>query len=101
MEINLRTKMPFGKYKGEVVDEMFEGAHRLVVQSQISYFYWIEKNTQHTLTKELHEFLRGLIQYYNFGNVDSSRSSRRNSGPRTDLACSDKLDGNNPYYPVE
>jgi len=90
MIIDITTILPFGKYKGESIETLFNRISKREANSLINYFNWVEKKTQHSLTIKANLYLEGIVDYF------ALRISSYSSKPKSDLYLSDRIDGNNP-----
>lgn len=64
MELTLKTKIPFGKYKGEIVENLLAAKYDIdannLYRNRIPYFNWLERETQHTLSKDIKDRLEEI-----------------------------------------
>jgi len=66
MIITLSTRFDFGKYKGELVEDLLAGDYDVDANNiwnyRIPYFYWLERNTEHKLDKDVHDRINVLYE---------------------------------------
>jgi len=57
MIITLQTRFDFGKYKGELVDDLLYADYDIDANNvwnwRIPYFFWLNRNTEHKLDKDV------------------------------------------------
>ena len=96
MLIELNNKLGFGKYANYTVKELFANAHRRTIQRRVNYLKWLERKTNHTLSEEVKETIRRVVDYYDLGWGNMNQDMR----PRTDLYFDDNIEGDNPHTVV-
>ena len=66
MIITLNTRFNFGKYKGELVEDLLYADYDIDANNiwnwRIPYFFWLDRNTEHKLDKDVHDRINVLYK---------------------------------------